>query len=350
MLLVLGRGNDLKSRGLLEAAGSGAYLHLHLHFCTFALCVLMLCAAGCIFNSAPQYTTASLPFVDFLFWFLLHFLLPSSLTTHANTAPINSRATSSTAQARRQDAYGKMRAGFHGTVEEIRLAWRGLSNVQQIMVSFTVAHAAVWLLWKIPAPAVQRFVERFFCHEPMSGRLVQLVGCSVSHQSFVHMGLNTMVLWSFATPMVAALGVNQYLGFSLAAACSSATFSQIHSVLRRNPRGGLGASGILMGLIALTTVLHPEGQMHIIFLPAATISAPMYVHECDFVFYKFQLTFKKQSVFFLGGWIFRGRLMNVVLRPDCNAFFMSALWYAIYADVRNSDDDIHSITGRWQAS
>ena len=118
-------------------------------------------------------------------------------------------------------------------------------------------------------------VQGYFCHEPMSGRLLQLVGCSVSHQSVVHMGLNTMVLWSFATPMVAALGVNQYLGFSLAAACSSAALSQLHSVMRRNPRGGLGASGILMGLIALTTVLHPEGQMHIIFLPAATISAPM---------------------------------------------------------------------------
>lgn len=168
-----------------------------------------------------------------------------------------------------------MREKYHSTVDEIDLAWRGLANVQRVLVGVTALHMGVWMLWKLPMPVAQRFAKRFFLHEPFSGRIVSLVGCSVSHQSLIHMGMNTYVMWSFATPMIDALGVNQYLGFSLAAACSSATFSQLHSVLTRNPRGGLGASGILMGLIALHTAMNPDAQMSIIFLPMVVISAPM---------------------------------------------------------------------------
>ena len=58
--------------------------------------------------------------------------------------------------ARRQEAYGKMRGGYHGALGEVGLAWRGLSNLQQVMLGFTCAHVGVWLLWKIPLAATQR--------------------------------------------------------------------------------------------------------------------------------------------------------------------------------------------------
>jgi hypothetical protein len=60
----------------------------------------------------------------------------------------------------RHDTAGKLRDKYYGTLDEVTLAWNGLTNVQRVLVSVTAVHVAVWTLWKLPMPTARRFVER----------------------------------------------------------------------------------------------------------------------------------------------------------------------------------------------
>lgn len=76
-----------------------------------------------------------------------------------------------------------------------------------------------------------------------------------------------MALWSFGVPMVERLGTEQFLAFSVGAGMCASLASQLHSVAVGNRIPGLGASGVIMGLVGAFALTHPDAVIYVPFLP-----------------------------------------------------------------------------------
>eukprot|EP00040_Diaphanoeca_grandis_P005875 m.34887 g.34887 ORF g.34887 m.34887 type:complete len:346 (+) comp17051_c0_seq1:93-1130(+) len=155
--------------------------------------------------------------------------------------------------------------GEHTWYDQLKLMWDEESDSRRMLFGVIASYAVVLGLWKIPQ--LNKFMFRNFTHTPFSGKLQGLVTCHFSHFSILHMGFNSMALFTFGSHIVEHLGVNQFLGFSMAAGMSSALLSQFHSVFIRSNIPGLGASGIIMGVIAMFALNNPEAVVFVPFLP-----------------------------------------------------------------------------------
>jgi rhomboid-like protein len=101
----------------------------------------------------------------------------------------------------------------------------------------------------------------------LKANLSQLVGSHFSHASLMHLGFNTMALWSFGVPMANAFGSEQFLAFSVGAGMSAGLLSQLHSVFTKSATPGLGASGVIMGLVGAFALTHQDAVIYVPFLP-----------------------------------------------------------------------------------
>ena len=94
---------------------------------------------------------------------------------------------------RQRAAYAKMRKRGRTLLDEAVLAWRGLTNAQQVVGTLTAVQTAIFLAWQLPFKRSQGVMLKYFLQQPFSGRLFQMIGSSVSHQNLLHFGLNTWV-------------------------------------------------------------------------------------------------------------------------------------------------------------
>eukprot|EP00041_Stephanoeca_diplocostata_P014013 m.251719 g.251719 ORF g.251719 m.251719 type:complete len:284 (-) comp19543_c0_seq6:486-1337(-) len=150
-------------------------------------------------------------------------------------------------------------------IDFIKNAWSSMTRAQKVLGWITAVNVGVYAMWKVPR--LQGMIRGTFLHQPFSGKLRQLVGCHVSHQSLPHLGFNMLALWSFGTPVAHMMGTEQFLGFALGAGMSSAFASQLHSVVTGCSIAGLGASGVLMGVIGVFAMTHPNATVYVPFLP-----------------------------------------------------------------------------------
>ena len=140
----------------------------------------------------------------------------------------------------------------------------------------TAGYLAVFVGWRIPA--LSGVMSRFFVDNPTAPGVFQMVGSAFSHRAPLHLAANSYVLWMFGGPLIDQIGVPQFAGFALAAGMSSAMLAQLHGAASRlPPLGGLGASGMIFGLVALDTVLNPDRHLQIIFLPFLSGPAPYFL-------------------------------------------------------------------------
>eukprot|EP00038_Savillea_parva_P016821 m.18301 g.18301 ORF g.18301 m.18301 type:complete len:334 (-) comp3582_c0_seq1:283-1284(-) len=150
----------------------------------------------------------------------------------------------------------------HGVLDDM---WAQLPMAKRVVGCIAASYVTVFVLWKIPR--LQSFMMRHFIHYPYSGHMTQLVGSHFSHVSVVHLAFNTMALWSFGVPVANLLGTEQFLAVCVGAGMMSGLVSQLHSVAIGCATPGLGASGVIMGLIGVFAFTHPSATIYIPFLP-----------------------------------------------------------------------------------
>mmetsp|Transcript_15299 Transcript_15299/g.39349 ORF Transcript_15299/g.39349 Transcript_15299/m.39349 type:complete len:324 (-) Transcript_15299:276-1247(-) len=143
--------------------------------------------------------------------------------------------------------------------------WATVSVPERVVGAIAASYVAVFAMWRVPR--LSAFMMDRFIHYPYSGRLAQLVGCHFSHVSVMHLAFNTMALWSFGVPMATLLGPDQFGAVCVGAGMTSAMMSQLHSVVTRCAQPGLGASGVIMGLVGAFAFTHPNGVIYVPFLP-----------------------------------------------------------------------------------
>lgn len=175
------------------------------------------------------------------------------------------------------------------------------------------ANTVVFAMWRIPSPAMDRFMVRHFTDQTSSTRFWTLITSSFSHQSWLHFGFNNMALWSVGAASLDAIDISRVrsggdslpevdstyklLTFWMFAALLSGSFSRLirlkqiqlrmkggrttetikRSFQAADPKrwkelhrgyynlhgekGSLGASGVVYGLFAVAAFSLPDARL-----------------------------------------------------------------------------------------
>jgi rhomboid-like protein len=137
--------------------------------------------------------------------------------------------------------------------------WERTSAGNRTLLGITAVNAAIFVCWRVPR--LHSWASRYFLHSPYTGRIASMVGSAFSHRSALHLGANMMVLWSFGPVAMRSLDPENFVAFYITAGAFSSLVSQLWSVATRCVLPGLGASGAIMGLIALAASVHPEAEV-----------------------------------------------------------------------------------------
>ncbi|KAJ3371518.1 hypothetical protein GGF31_003127 [Allomyces arbusculus] len=155
--------------------------------------------------------------------------------------------------------------------------WFALHDSQKTMAGLIAINTAVFLLWQLPHPAVQRFMYQWFTHNPLSGKSITLLTSMFSHQTALHLGLNMFGLWSFGSFVHHTFGGREeFLAFYIAAGLLSGLGSHLltlRTMQHAHVLPSLGASGALFACLGVTTVQAPDVNVGLAFFPG--ISTPI---------------------------------------------------------------------------
>ncbi|KAI8808486.1 hypothetical protein BJ742DRAFT_772149 [Cladochytrium replicatum] len=129
------------------------------------------------------------------------------------------------------------------------------------------ANGAVFAGWQYPP--LYSFLSKNFVHHPNNPNYTMLTS-AFSHQTFLHLGFNMMVLHDFGR--IFYNSIDRQLPLATAFYLSSASISSlgshaINTITRSPPRGSVGASGALYGILGSITVTNPNLPVGIMFLP-----------------------------------------------------------------------------------
>ena len=143
----------------------------------------------------------------------------------------------------------------------------------KVFAPILALNVAVFLMWRIPA--MQPFMFRYFAANPSTSNTgLPMLLSAFSHYSALHLAANMFVLHSFCSPVVAALGKEQFVGLYLSSAVFTSFCSHVAKVGLRGGNGfSLGASGAICTVLGLFGTLVPDARMQIVFLPMVTFSA-----------------------------------------------------------------------------
>ncbi|KAF9904044.1 Rho- GTP-binding protein RhoN [Linnemannia zychae] len=162
------------------------------------------------------------------------------------------------------------------TLFMIRSRWMEFSPGERTVWSLIAINSVVFGAWQIPRLAP--FMQKWFMHDPSSGRSVTLLTSMFSHQHFWHFGLNMFALHSFAVPLHDHMGMQQFLAFYITTGVTASLASHLFTVARvpwAKMIPSLGASGALFGCISSTAYMYPDASVYIIFLPFLPIKIPV---------------------------------------------------------------------------
>ncbi len=101
--------------------------------------------------------------------------------------------------------------------------WNSLTPGQRVFAPILAINVAVFIMWRVPSLTpfmLSRFASNPHAATKASTSLPMLLS-AFSHYSAVHLALNMFCLHSFSTPMVQALGQEQFVGLYLSSAVVS---------------------------------------------------------------------------------------------------------------------------------
>ncbi|XP_068733475.1 presenilin-associated rhomboid-like protein, mitochondrial [Montipora capricornis] len=150
--------------------------------------------------------------------------------------------------------------------------WNSLSGGSKTALVIIFLNTTVFFLWQIPS--MQLVMIKWFTMSATSGPSIRLLTSAFSHMDFWHLAVNMFVLWSFAPPIEALLGKEQFIAFYITGGVFASFASTAYRVAMSNFLGvSLGASGALLSVLALVCIHHPDARLSLVFLPFFTFSA-----------------------------------------------------------------------------
>lgn len=141
-------------------------------------------------------------------------------------------------------------------------------NPRVIIWGLMAINGAVFLAWKVPS--LNRYTMKygiiFKDHIQSTGAML---GSAFSHQSFVHLAVNMLALYSFGTTLISYMGATQFTLLYLNSAVISSLASIAIPTLLRGPLAvaSLGASGAVFGVFAAFAFLFPNAGISLFFFP-----------------------------------------------------------------------------------
>uniref|UniRef100_A0A1I8HYM6 rhomboid protease n=1 Tax=Macrostomum lignano TaxID=282301 RepID=A0A1I8HYM6_9PLAT len=122
-------------------------------------------------------------------------------------------------------------------------------------------NAIVFLLWQLPAarPVLNRWAMLW----PSRLGPLSLIGSMFSHQHWLHLLVNMLVLHSFAPALTAQLGSPEE--FLCLYACSGLCAGFMHAALIPS-LPCIGASGCLLGIFAYTAITNPDAKVGLVLI------------------------------------------------------------------------------------
>ncbi|XP_015517336.1 presenilin-associated rhomboid-like protein, mitochondrial isoform X1 [Neodiprion pinetum] len=161
------------------------------------------------------------------------------------------------------------RTGWRATVHNW---WNSLDEGKKLFVPICFINVLVFCAWRVPA--LQGTMLRYFCSNPNSSAMCwPMVLSTFSHYTILHLAANMFVLNSFSSPVVAALGKEQFLALYLTSGVMSNLVSYFYKTVFSRPGLSLGASGAIMGILSFACTQYPDSRLSIIFLPMYTFTA-----------------------------------------------------------------------------
>lgn len=147
-----------------------------------------------------------------------------------------------------------------------------MSEAEKTMAGLIGINLLVFGAWRIPT--LQPIMNRYFMHNPSSGRSITLFTSCFSHKHILPLTLNMVALWSIGPLLHDVLGKEQFVAMYLSLGINANVVSHILRAALRHKRPivpTLGASGGIYGLLAGAAFLYPDSSVFIPFVPTIPI-------------------------------------------------------------------------------
>lgn len=169
---------------------------------------------------------------------------------------------------RKMDQYNSVPVGIKKVLLGAAQTYLSMTDAEKTMIGLISINVLVFGAWRVRV--LQSFMNRYFVHNPSSGKSITLITSCFSHKDFLHLALNMVGLWSFGPYIHNTLGREQFVAMYLSMGIGANVASHAISIALRHSRpivSSLGASGGLYGLLAGTAMIYPTSNVVIAFLP-----------------------------------------------------------------------------------
>jgi hypothetical protein len=122
-----------------------------------------------------------------------------------------------------------------GLAAEVKRWWLGLSAASRFSLTIVALNGVVFAMWRVRR--LSQFMDKFFISSITQRTSLPLLLSSFSHMEWWHLGLNMMVLWSFAPVLLNILGDRLTAHNSWPFYITSAAFASAVGLAVRKTRG-----------------------------------------------------------------------------------------------------------------
>ena len=129
--------------------------------------------------------------------------------------------------------------------------WNELDESDKTLYSIIFINFIVFASWNIKGKS-HNFCVKHFTHNPITLKSYTLLTSCFSHQSTMHFVFNMIGLYSFGSALHKIMGKEQFLATYLSIGIGSSLISHLAKVFRGRYINSIGASGALMGLLAIS--------------------------------------------------------------------------------------------------
>ncbi|CAI2181590.1 11894_t:CDS:2 [Funneliformis geosporum] len=146
--------------------------------------------------------------------------------------------------------------------------WNSMSDSTKTVAVLIGINTIIFGMWQIPPLRI--VMNRYFVHNPLSGRSFTLITSMFSHEAFWHYGFNMLALYSFGDLIYHIFGKEQFLAFYLSSGMIASCMSHVFSLRFKgyhNVMPSLGASGAIFACLAACAIQYPDSSVYLIFLP-----------------------------------------------------------------------------------
>ncbi|RIA96214.1 hypothetical protein C1645_688061 [Glomus cerebriforme] len=146
--------------------------------------------------------------------------------------------------------------------------WNSLNDSTKTIAVLIGINTIIFGMWQIlPLRVV---MNKYFVHNPLSGRSFTLLTSVFSHEAFWHYSFNMLALYSFGDLVYRAFGREQFLAFYLSSGMFASCISHIASLSFKRYGAimpSLGASGAIFACMATCAITYPDASVYLIFMP-----------------------------------------------------------------------------------